>query len=190
MRRWRVGSQKRSRSSMQTFAELRRTAGTHLPLCSFAEGSRTAAGGAARSASLRHRGLSGRILGRGARRHRGAAAQHTADGRSNTPTFSSDSRASAIVVAAPLAKTLVPVLDRLPRLRTIILVNAGARGASGICRARNVHDFADLSATGAPRCLRRRRCPTKSRSGCTHPVRPANQRASSTSTRRQWRRHG
>jgi 4-hydroxybenzoate-CoA ligase len=37
-----------------------------------------------------------------------------------------DSRAAAIVVAAPLAKMLIPVLDRLPRLRTIILVDGGA----------------------------------------------------------------
>ena len=56
-----------------------------------------------------------------------------------------DSRASAIVVAASLAKTLAPILDRLPRLRTIVLVNASAeqRAAFG---DRNVYDFADLIA--------------------------------------------
>ncbi len=55
----------------------------------------------------------------------------------------SDSRASALVVAAPLAKTLIPVLDRLPRLRTIILVgdDPRARAAFG---PRKVCDFADL----------------------------------------------
>jgi 4-hydroxybenzoate-CoA ligase len=60
-----------------------------------------------------------------------------------------DSRASAIVASASLAKTLLPVLDRLPRLRTIILVAAGAgdRAAFG---GRDVHDFADLLARGSP----------------------------------------
>jgi len=37
-----------------------------------------------------------------------------------------DSRASAIVALASLAKTLQPILDRLPRLRTIILVGGSA----------------------------------------------------------------
>src|SRR6516165_6578195 len=36
------------------------------------------------------------------------------------------SRASAIVALASLAKTLQPILDRLPRLRTIILVGGSA----------------------------------------------------------------
>jgi 4-hydroxybenzoate-CoA ligase len=60
-----------------------------------------------------------------------------------------DSRASAIVAAAPLARMLAPVLDRLPRLRTIVLV-----GASGSEKAafpgRSVHDFSDLIADGTP----------------------------------------
>ena len=47
--------------------------------------------------------------------------------RSNTPTFCATAAGSAIVVAAPLAKTLVPILDRLPRLRTIILVEGRRR---------------------------------------------------------------
>ncbi len=61
-----------------------------------------------------------------------------------------DSRASAIVASASLAKTLVPILDRLPRLRTVILVGAGAHdkvafaGRQGI----DVHDFADVVARG------------------------------------------
>jgi 4-hydroxybenzoate-CoA ligase len=38
----------------------------------------------------------------------------------------SDSRAAALVVSASLAKALLPVLDRLPRLRTIVLVGASA----------------------------------------------------------------
>ncbi len=60
-----------------------------------------------------------------------------------------DSRASAIVVAAPLAKTLLPILDRVPRLRTIILVNAGADDRAAFA-GRDVHDFADLLARGQP----------------------------------------
>jgi len=60
-----------------------------------------------------------------------------------------DSRASAIVVAAPLVKTLVPVLDRLPRLRTIILVDdiTGERAAFA---NRDVRDYAELVERGAP----------------------------------------
>ena len=59
----------------------------------------------------------------------------------------SDSRAAAIVVAAPLAKTLIPILDRLPRLRTIILVNAGADENAAFA-GRDVCDFADMVAHG------------------------------------------
>jgi len=58
-----------------------------------------------------------------------------------------DSRASAIVVAAPLAKALVPILDRLPRLRTIIVVNASAEQHAAFAD-RDVHDFAELASPG------------------------------------------
>src|SRR5215471_252603 len=52
-----------------------------------------------------------------------------------------DSRASAIVVAAPLAKILSPVLDRLPWLRTIILVDGDASTRAALAAAgRDVHD--------------------------------------------------
>ncbi|MGD0024939.1 MAG: benzoate-CoA ligase family protein, partial [Xanthobacteraceae bacterium] len=60
-----------------------------------------------------------------------------------------DSRASAIVASASLAKTLPPILDRLPRLRTIILADAGADERAAF-RCRDVHDFADLLARGRP----------------------------------------
>jgi 4-hydroxybenzoate-CoA ligase len=60
-----------------------------------------------------------------------------------------DSRASAIVASASLAKTLVPILNRLPRLRTIILVGPGADDAS-VFGERKVHNFADLLLSGAP----------------------------------------
>jgi 4-hydroxybenzoate-CoA ligase len=60
-----------------------------------------------------------------------------------------DSRAAAIVASASLARTLLPVLDRLPRLRTIILVGAGADDKAEFA-GRDVHDFADLLARGQP----------------------------------------
>jgi 4-hydroxybenzoate-CoA ligase len=60
----------------------------------------------------------------------------------------SDSRASAIVVAAPLAKALRPILDRLPRLRTIILVDASAEERAAFAEG-DVHDFAGLVARGS-----------------------------------------
>jgi 4-hydroxybenzoate-CoA ligase len=60
-----------------------------------------------------------------------------------------DSRASAIVAAAPLAKALLPILDRLPRLRTVILVNAGADERAAFA-GRATYDFADLLAGEAP----------------------------------------
>ena len=59
-----------------------------------------------------------------------------------------DSRTSAIVVAAPLAKTLVPILDRLPRLRTIILVEGDASIRAALS-PREICDFADLLGGGA-----------------------------------------
>ena len=62
---------------------------------------------------------------------------------------SGDSRAAAIVASASLAKTLVSVLDRLPHLRTIILIGASADDKAEF-RGRDVHDFADLLARGQP----------------------------------------
>jgi 4-hydroxybenzoate-CoA ligase len=56
-----------------------------------------------------------------------------------------DSRASGIVVAASLAPALVPILDRLPWLRTIVWVGAREQGQTAFAR-RDVHDFAALSA--------------------------------------------
>ncbi len=58
-----------------------------------------------------------------------------------------DSRAAAVVASASLAKTLLPILDRLPRLRTIILVDAGADEKAAFA-GRDVHDFADVLARG------------------------------------------
>jgi 4-hydroxybenzoate-CoA ligase len=61
-----------------------------------------------------------------------------------------DSRASAIVASASLAKTLLPILDRLPRLRTVILVGGSAEDRADFAGAgRAVHDFSKLSARGS-----------------------------------------
>jgi 4-hydroxybenzoate-CoA ligase len=58
-----------------------------------------------------------------------------------------DSRASAVVIAAPLAKAIVSILDRLPRLRKVFLVGAGAEERAGFAD-RDVHDFAALVERG------------------------------------------
>ena len=58
-----------------------------------------------------------------------------------------DSRTKAIVIAASLAKTLIPILDRLPQLRTIILVDAKAADKT-VFAGREVYDFADLVGRG------------------------------------------
>jgi len=60
-----------------------------------------------------------------------------------------DSRAAAIVATASLARGLVPILDRLPRLRTIVLVDGSADDKAAF-RGRDVHDFADLVTRGEP----------------------------------------
>jgi len=60
-----------------------------------------------------------------------------------------DSRACALVAAAPLAQLIWPILDRLPHLKTIILVGAIADDKAGF-PGREVHLFEDLIA-GADR---------------------------------------
>jgi 4-hydroxybenzoate-CoA ligase len=61
-----------------------------------------------------------------------------------------DSRASAIVVAAPLAKALFPILNRLPRLRTIIIAGDDERARAAFA-SRRVCDFADIVESGTTR---------------------------------------
>jgi 4-hydroxybenzoate-CoA ligase len=56
-----------------------------------------------------------------------------------------DSRAAALVVAAPLAHNVIAVLDRLPRLRTVILVDASAEELAAF-PGRDVHRFEDVLA--------------------------------------------
>src|SRR5207248_10293807 len=56
-----------------------------------------------------------------------------------------DSRASAIVAAAPLVRNLLPVLDRAPALRTVILLSAVAADMAAFPR-HEVHGFENLLA--------------------------------------------
>jgi 4-hydroxybenzoate-CoA ligase len=62
-----------------------------------------------------------------------------------------DSRASALVAAMPLAQAIWPIIDRLPHLRTIILVGAIADDKAAF-PGREVHLFADIiaAASAAP----------------------------------------
>jgi 4-hydroxybenzoate-CoA ligase len=59
-----------------------------------------------------------------------------------------DSRASALVVAAPLVRNVIPILDRLPCLRTIVLVGATAADTDAAFGAHDVHHFEDVVARG------------------------------------------
>jgi len=56
-----------------------------------------------------------------------------------------DSRATALVAAAPLAQTIWPIIERLPHLRTVILVGAIADDKVAF-PGRDVHLFEDLIA--------------------------------------------
>src|SRR5215468_5614494 len=56
-----------------------------------------------------------------------------------------DSRATAMVAAAPLARNILPILDRVPRLRTIVLVGAGADDVTAFS-CLDVHHFDDIIA--------------------------------------------
>jgi 4-hydroxybenzoate-CoA ligase len=56
-----------------------------------------------------------------------------------------DSRATALVAAAPLARNILPILDRVPRLHTIVLAGASPDDVSAFSRL-DVHDFDDLIA--------------------------------------------
>ncbi len=56
-----------------------------------------------------------------------------------------DSRATALVAAAPLAQTIWPLIDRLPHLRTVILVGA-IEDDKAAFPGRDVHLFEDVIA--------------------------------------------
>src|SRR5262247_2455928 len=58
-----------------------------------------------------------------------------------------DSRAAAIVIAAPLAATLLSLRHRLPHLRTVIVVGGGAEAQADL---RGALAFEDVLAQGEP----------------------------------------
>ncbi|HEY5216001.1 MAG TPA: benzoate-CoA ligase family protein [Pseudolabrys sp.] len=60
-----------------------------------------------------------------------------------------DSRAAALVVAAPLAQAIWPIIDRLPHLRTIILVGALTEDLAAY-PGRDVHLLEDVIAAADP----------------------------------------
>jgi 4-hydroxybenzoate-CoA ligase len=60
-----------------------------------------------------------------------------------------DSRAAAMVVAAPLVKVVLSIRDLLPRLRTIILVGAGAEEQAA-CKGLDAHLLEDLLSRETP----------------------------------------
>ena len=60
-----------------------------------------------------------------------------------------DSRPPAIVVAAPLARTIASIVDRTPCLRTVVLVGADAADKALFPR-HDVHLFEDVIARGLP----------------------------------------
>jgi 4-hydroxybenzoate-CoA ligase len=57
-----------------------------------------------------------------------------------------DSRASLMIATPPLARMILPVLDRLPNLRTIVLV-AAAPGDSALFTGVRVYDFEQILAS-------------------------------------------
>jgi 4-hydroxybenzoate-CoA ligase len=56
-----------------------------------------------------------------------------------------DSRASLMIAAAPLARTILPILHRLPNMRAIVLVAAGL-GDSALFTGLRVYDFEQILA--------------------------------------------
>ena len=63
----------------------------------------------------------------------------------NTPISLADSRATALIAAAPLAQTIWPIIEQLPHLRTVILVGATAADIAAF-PGRDVHLFEDVIA--------------------------------------------
>ena len=66
----------------------------------------------------------------------------------NVPQYAyilADSRATALVAAAPLAQTIWPIIERLPHLRTVILVGA-IEDDKAAFPGRDVHLFEDIIA--------------------------------------------
>jgi 4-hydroxybenzoate-CoA ligase len=62
-----------------------------------------------------------------------------------------DSRAVALVVTAPLAPVIASIIDRLPRLKSVILVGAGATEVAAAFPGCAVHRFEDVIAAADDR---------------------------------------
>src|SRR5262249_56923610 len=60
-----------------------------------------------------------------------------------------DSRATAMVAAAPLARNILPILERVPRLRTVMLLDGSADDVAAFSRL-DVHAFSQLIAQQKP----------------------------------------
>ena len=172
-------------------ADLWRAAGAHLPVrgraCS-ALGLRPEDRICA--PALRHGRLSGRVLGRGARRHRRHPAQHAADRRAVRLHPGRQPRRRAGGGARRSRKTIAA--DPRPRCRGCAPSCWSARAPTTRRRfpaATSICSRTCSRASGRRRSPRRR-SPTRSRSGCTRRARPAIPRASSTSTPRRWRPRG
>src|SRR5436190_387612 len=60
-----------------------------------------------------------------------------------------DSRTTTLVAAAPLARNILPILDRIPRLRTIVLVGASDDDVAAF-GSLDVHRFEELLARERP----------------------------------------
>ena len=58
-----------------------------------------------------------------------------------------DSRAEAVLVSAPLARTIAPIVDTLPRLRTIVIAG-GSADDRALFAAHEVHLIEDVLAAG------------------------------------------
>jgi len=57
----------------------------------------------------------------------------------------SDSRASLLITTPPLARTIPPILDRLPNLRAVVLI-AAESGDTSLQTSLSVHDFEEILA--------------------------------------------
>src|SRR5207248_1717691 len=61
-----------------------------------------------------------------------------------------DSRAEAIVISAPLAKAIEPILDRVTYLRTAVIAGLEGDGRAPALGRLKTHRFADVRDAGAP----------------------------------------
>ena len=124
------------------------------PLRQCAARARHPAGRARRAAAARHGRLSGGVLGHDPRR-RVAIPLNTFLNVAQYAYILADCRATALVAAAPLAQAIWPIIDRLPHLRTVILVGAIADDKAAF-PGRDVHLFEDVIAAADSDAVHRR----------------------------------